>query len=459
MSGAGTSRKRRGPVPRPRGIIEENEEPFDPRRRRRIDYEEQEIVPTYRIQDVRRHPLLRFQLDWDLLERLGSRHRVMELLGPKLRSILSVRDPQYKELVLEFHCTFKFKDGNFDQWNAVSFSLGRQMHEMSIAQFGVISGFYTQEEVVAEEFSTSCRGVFKNRYERCMVNEDLAGFWRTISNTPWSGNLVNSDIRDPVLRYLHKVLTTTFVGRGSGENKVNWKDLCCLMYMVEKRPMNWASTLAMCFHRHRRGGPRSALDMGPYITVIAENLGYDPVQWAYTRGGPQEQPPPDPDAARSMQSAIPSRYQRPLHRSERVAPVHPLREPRPEVLTLDSLYNRMDTGFNFLQGYVSEQIGEVRQTMRESFARQNQGLTYMMEQTNIRVPEYYSQYQHQNVNTANYAQQQNMGNSSFHQQSNMGSSSYHQHQQYMPGSGDWDSAQPYQTFEEEDDEDDEEDDE
>ncbi|KAK1411499.1 hypothetical protein QVD17_38048 [Tagetes erecta] len=324
-----------------------------------------------------------------------------------------------------------------------------------------------------------------------MVKEDLAGFWRTISNAPWSGNLVNSDIRDPVLRYLHKVLTTTFVGRGSGENKVNWKDLCCLMYMVEKRPMNWASILAMCFHRQRRGGPRSALDMGPYITVIAENLGvferyrrdlltvgppvsvvsiqdlrlmgvlsqYDPVQWAYTREGPQEQPPPDSDAARSMQSAIPSRYQRPLHRSERVAPVHPLREPRPEVLTLDSLYNRMDTGFNFLQGYVSEQIGEVRQTMRESFDRQNQGLTYMMEQMNIRVPEYYSQYQHQNVNTANYAQQQNMGNSSFHQQSNMGSSSYYQHQQYMPGSGGWDSAQPYQTFEEEDDEDDEEDDE
>lgn len=62
---------------------------------------------------------------------------------------------QYKELVLEFHSTFRVKDGNFDQWNAVSFSLGRKFHEMTVAQLGVLSQFYNQEEVETLEFNTS----------------------------------------------------------------------------------------------------------------------------------------------------------------------------------------------------------------------------------------------------------------------------------------------------------------
>ncbi|KAI3824209.1 hypothetical protein L1987_05659 [Smallanthus sonchifolius] len=58
-----------------------------------------------------------------------------------------------------------------------------------------------------------------------------------------------------------------------------------------------------------------------------------------------------------MQSGIPTRYQRQTTRQEMPARQYPLRQPRPDPLTLDSLYDSMQTGFGDLRDYVDEQFG------------------------------------------------------------------------------------------------------
>ncbi|KAF5804835.1 hypothetical protein HanXRQr2_Chr05g0201821 [Helianthus annuus] len=182
-------------------------------------------------------------------------------------------DDQFEELVLEFHSTWKHKEGKFAEDKAVSFSLGRQVFEMNMASFAVASGFYTDEEVQQSRFSTSLRGAYSTDRECSVGAAELRRFWNTISDHPFALTNLITSVRSPICRYVLKILSTTLVGRKSGENKANWIEIFILMCRVENREMNLATVLASSFSRGRRGGPWAALAMGPYITRLGLNLG------------------------------------------------------------------------------------------------------------------------------------------------------------------------------------------
>ncbi|KAI3821111.1 hypothetical protein L1987_08668 [Smallanthus sonchifolius] len=325
-SSSRSGRKRKGPTPRPRGDAAEQD--YNPNLgQRMIKYHTRERIPNCRVTRLREHPLLQFELgtqesrkldtlidtnllqfrtiDWTLLDNIGQRDRIEALLGDKFRAALCCMAPQYEELTLEFHATF------------------RQVFEMTMPQFAVATQLYTQAEVLGY-------------YLKCSLLREY----------------VESEIIDPVYRYIHKILTATLVGRGSGENKINQVDLFCLLCMVEQRPANVASIIAWSMKRTWRGGPDAGIYMGPYVTRIAESLGvfdkyearylkdrpvtvmmgvrelhyagilsmHEPPSWESIRAGPHGQPPAGSEAAAAMQSGIPTRYQRPLHRSERPTP-------------------------------------------------------------------------------------------------------------------------------------------
>ncbi|KAF5755477.1 hypothetical protein HanXRQr2_Chr17g0803231 [Helianthus annuus] len=211
-------------------------------------------------------------IDWEWLQSIGASDRVAELLGPRLRAAMDCDWKQYTELTLEFHCTFHHKEGTFAERNAVSFSLGRNLYEMSIAQFGVALGFYTQEEVQTDEFVNGLRGVYNYPRPKCLDSTDLARFWETIATQPFDQMNLITSVRDPIHRYILKALATTVVARKSGENKANWLDIFALMCMVEKRNRNLASFFAWSCNRPRRGGKWAAMDLGPYIARLARNV-------------------------------------------------------------------------------------------------------------------------------------------------------------------------------------------
>ncbi|KAJ0520600.1 hypothetical protein HanIR_Chr10g0461211 [Helianthus annuus] len=322
-----------------------------------LDFEEDSEEREKLVKFVKTNLLEHRAIDWEWLQGMGVSDRVADLLGPRLRAAMDCQWPQHTELTLEFHCTFRHKEGTFAEKNAVSFSLGRNLYEMSIAEFGVALGFYTKREVLTDDFVNGLRGAYNHARPNCLGPEELARFWETIATTPFAGTKLISSVRDPIHRYILKVLATTIVARRSGENKANWLDLFALMCMVEKRNWNLASFFAWSCNRPRRGGNRAAMDLGPYITRLATNLGAltkykleqmresfpttywsvrdlqlasilsysDPPEWEFKQGA-QVQPPAGTEAANTLQGAFPPRQQRPRQRHEIQAPQHPLRQ-------------------------------------------------------------------------------------------------------------------------------------
>ncbi|KAM0004899.1 hypothetical protein Hdeb2414_s0226g00840211 [Helianthus debilis subsp. tardiflorus] len=144
---------------------------------------------------------------------------------------------------------------------------------MNMARFAIISGLYTEEEGKRPEFVTYLRGAYNKPRDYSVGGAELEEFWTMISDHPFASTNLITSVRNPVYRYVLKILSTTLVGRKSGENKVNWIELFILMCRVQKREMNLATALADSFSRGRRGDIRAGLDMGPYITRIATNLG------------------------------------------------------------------------------------------------------------------------------------------------------------------------------------------
>ncbi|MFS7934607.1 hypothetical protein Hanom_Chr05g00393551 [Helianthus anomalus] len=144
---------------------------------------------------------------------------------------------------------------------------------MTLPQVAEATGFYSCQEVESEEFRGLLRQVVKERQDYCVLKKELGRFWRTISISPFSNNMVASDIRDPLYRFVHKILAATLIGRHEGDNKVNQHSLFCLMCMVERRPANLASILAWSLARPKKGGRQSRLYGGPYIMMLAANLG------------------------------------------------------------------------------------------------------------------------------------------------------------------------------------------
>ncbi|KAJ0588663.1 hypothetical protein HanIR_Chr04g0177281 [Helianthus annuus] len=153
-------------------------------RKRKIKYRGNDRRVHSRIERLVDHPVLDFEedteervklkkyvvtqtlelrtIDWEWLQSMGASDRVAELLGPRLRAVMDCDWPQYTKLTLEFHYTFRHKEGAFAENNVVSFSLGRNVYEMNIAQFGVALGFYTPEEVQTDEFVNGLRGVYNH---------------------------------------------------------------------------------------------------------------------------------------------------------------------------------------------------------------------------------------------------------------------------------------------------------
>ncbi|MFS7931018.1 hypothetical protein Hanom_Chr04g00351041 [Helianthus anomalus] len=337
-------------------------------------------------------------IDWRWLDEIGSAQEVRDLLGQRSIDALECIEPPYEELVLEFHNTWAHKEGKFEQDTAVSFSLGRQ-------------------EVKRPEFVTCFRGAYTKARDYGVGATELREFWSTISDHPFATTNLITSVRNPVYRYVLKILSTTLIGRKSGENKANWIELYVLMCRVQNREMNMATVLADSFSRCRRGGIQAGLDMGPYITRIATNLGVldkylpevlhegpttttfgvkelqladimswqEPYGWEPIRQGPQVQPPQGHPAEDVMIQNEPTHRHRPPQRHKLPARQYPRRQPPPEKLTLESPSGYVEQRFDRLEHLIEElRLGQVRH---------DDALRYMMSTHSMRIPNYFQSRQ------------------------------------------------------------------
>ncbi|KAF5810960.1 hypothetical protein HanXRQr2_Chr04g0175841 [Helianthus annuus] len=281
---------------------------------------------------------------------------------------------------------------------------------MDMARFAVASGFYTHEEVQQPGFATSLRGAYSTDREFSVGAAELRRFWSTIFDHPFALTNLITSVRNPVYRYVLKILSTTLLGWKSGENKANWIEIFILMCRVENREMNPATVLAASFSRGRQGGPRAALAMGPYITRLGLILGefdkYNPrflhegpktvifgmgelqqagivsynklYRWEEIRQGPQVQPLEGHPAADVMMQIEPTHRQRPPQRHERPAPQYPRKQPPPKPLTLQSL-----------SGSVEQRFDSLEQVIRTGQERHEGALRYIMSRMSMAIPDFF----------------------------------------------------------------------
>ncbi|KAF5791163.1 hypothetical protein HanXRQr2_Chr09g0391511 [Helianthus annuus] len=424
------------PVPQETPIIQIA---VDDPKLRKIEYQASyNFIPDMKVRRAN-HPILKFELstpewnkydklkntdllqhrviDWLWLSEIGPKQEVRDLLGQRLIDALECIQPQYEELVLEFHSTWLHKEGKFEQDTAMSFSLGRQVYEMNMARFAIVSGFYTEEEVKRPEFVTSLRGAYSKPRDYGVGATELREFWSTISDHLFTTTNLITSVRNPVYRYVLMILSTTLVGQKSGENKANWIELFILMCRVQNREINLATVLADSISRSRRGGPRAGLDMGPYITRIARNLGvldkYLPeflhegpktvtfglkelqqagiVSWMEPydrkpiRQGPQVQPPEGHPAEDVMLQIDPTHRQRPPQRHELLAHQYPRRQPPPAPLTLESF-----------SVYVEQRFDRLEHLILTGQDRQEDALRYIMSRHSMGIPDFFQPRQEGN---------------------------------------------------------------
>ncbi|KAL8245890.1 hypothetical protein R6Q59_007106, partial [Mikania micrantha] len=85
--------------------------------------------------------------------------------------------------------------------------------------------------------------------------------------------VVESSIHDPLVRYIHMMISCTPISCRAGAEKCNQLDLFRIYYMISRRPASLSRILLSSFARVRHGVAMASLDLGPYIGRIASRLG------------------------------------------------------------------------------------------------------------------------------------------------------------------------------------------
>ncbi|CAL1359702.1 unnamed protein product [Linum trigynum] len=96
------------------------------------------IIQRHKLRKLRTRSIAEHHhLDWEVFEELHARPPMEAAVrSPAWRRFLTLAEPTYKELVLEFYATFTHNQrGNSDHSNAVQFTLGGVEHSLSYWEF------------------------------------------------------------------------------------------------------------------------------------------------------------------------------------------------------------------------------------------------------------------------------------------------------------------------------------
>jgi hypothetical protein len=219
-------------------------------------------------------------ISWEWLQEVGERARAEDIIvvGSPWEMLFTMGWPAHRELTLEVYCTFVFQprapdDPELDEDDIaegrvpaeVTFRMFGVVHRMSLRRFAVISNLYTEEQTLEPIYTTA---IFMH------ADDDLHVWWPAIGEFAFGAGSRTSHIRDPLYRYMHRMIATSITGRGKGTEKVSAIDLFYLRCLLTHTPCHLARGLADYiagyYHRQERG----ALVGGNIVAQIAAGLGY-----------------------------------------------------------------------------------------------------------------------------------------------------------------------------------------
>ncbi|XP_035838170.1 uncharacterized protein LOC118485808 [Helianthus annuus] len=172
--------------------------------------------------------------------------------------------PTYREILVEFLSSFEFHPRRPNEVvdpaqppppPEVSFRMAGQAREMSLAQFAVHSGLYTEAEIATDLYTKGLVMIDK---------PTLLGFWDLIADIRhWDHHQSKGRstlIEDPLFRYLHKMISTSITARNKSREWCTSGDLFFLYCLLYKRPCALAYGFGSVFRlRASSTGARNAI--------------------------------------------------------------------------------------------------------------------------------------------------------------------------------------------------------
>ncbi|KAJ0845210.1 hypothetical protein HanRHA438_Chr15g0711021 [Helianthus annuus] len=161
------------------------------------------------------------QVCMDLLGTVNQWDRFNNLVTEPLRADLTTRLRSVHEYNLEFYSTFVFNSrcDPFDN-DGVEFRCGGTKYSISMAQFGSIVGLYAEEDAGNEENTGGLRELPENERQAT---------WAQIGEGHYNpSSTKNTRLRDPLYRYIHRVLTYSLSQRHDSSGIVGLRDLIVL---------------------------------------------------------------------------------------------------------------------------------------------------------------------------------------------------------------------------------------
>ncbi|GKE90587.1 retrotransposon ORF1, partial [Tanacetum coccineum] len=144
----------------------------------------------------------------------------------------NINEPIYSELCYEFYSTYEFDevciDDKLQTKKIIKFRLGGRAHSLTLLEFARRLGLYHAEELDKDGFDVYFQGGLCS-------DDHFNGqeYWLSISrekNLSLSRSHV-SNIRSPVLRVIHKMITYGLCQRTTGYAKIQKNDFVAIEYV------------------------------------------------------------------------------------------------------------------------------------------------------------------------------------------------------------------------------------
>ncbi|KAK5772887.1 hypothetical protein PVK06_049189 [Gossypium arboreum] len=187
-------------------------------------------------------------IDWAALDQVQLADAIHALLSTDLwERFFAITKPTYLELTLELCSTFHLQVVmmNNDDPGTIHFRLGGLVRAMSVPEFGVALGLYTDDFMEEEDMNTLPRNIH--------ISPSLC--WKALAplSSTYDPSRSKASALPPSLRYLHAILVYTLNGRRESTGFVNTHDAYYIWCMAN---VHEGSDL------HR-----------PYVTRLARHFG------------------------------------------------------------------------------------------------------------------------------------------------------------------------------------------
>lgn len=121
--------------------------------------------------------------------------------------MFKLQEPVYQELCWEFFATISFRGGDdYYNPNIISFCLGGEFLQCSIAELAWRLGIYDQNEIMFEAFES-----FLEQYHKDLPEDVVAStWWTTIANRVYiPSSAQEGSIRSPIHRLIHGLIASS----------------------------------------------------------------------------------------------------------------------------------------------------------------------------------------------------------------------------------------------------------